>query len=158
MFAGRSVTTNRAWEELRLPTLEVRRVSLAGHDFKFGFQHLPQGSRDYREPVDGCHTVASQRIELAVADSTAQHTFLAILLYSSMNSCRSPISSVSDRPPRSPLVEVHVALLRTPLEVLLTGRDRRAREAAAKGLGCRSGVTASRDALMFILCARRGVH
>lgn len=85
------------------------------------------------------------------------HAFLAILLYSSIKVWRSPISSVSDRLPRSPLVDVHVALLRTPLDVLLTGRDKRAEE-AAEGLGCRSGVTASRDALMLVASEGRGAQ
>lgn len=85
------------------------------------------------------------------------HTFFAILLYSSIKLWRSPISSVSDKPPRSPLVDVHVALLRTPLDVLLTGRDKRAQD-AAEGLGCNSGVIASRDALMFVASERREAH
>ena len=41
-------------------------------------------------------------------------TFLASRLYSFTNSCRPSVSSVSERAPRSPLDDVHVALLRWP--------------------------------------------
>lgn len=61
---------------------------------------------------------------------------------------------MSDSWPRSPLVEVHVALLWTPLEDFVwTGRDNLASEDDADGLGCRSGVW-DRDGLMFLVVIR----
>lgn len=87
------------------------------------------------------------------------HTFFAILLYSSTKSFRSLISSVSDSPPRSPLVEVHVALLWTPLEVFLAGKDKRVKDDDAEGLGRRSGVWSSRDVLMSVVIrGKRGAQ
>lgn len=84
-----------------------------------------------------------------------RRTFWASLLYSATNSSRSRISSVSDIPPKSPLVEVHVALLRTPLELLLTGSAKREKEAEeVDGLGWRSGVTICRESLVILITSR----
>lgn len=98
------------------------------------------------------------RSALSLLGIESDGTFFASLLYSSVKLSRSPISSVSDRLPRSPLVDVHVALLWMPLEVLWVGRDKRARDEAAEGRGCRSGVMVSREALMFTLCETGGAQ
>lgn len=75
-----------------------------------------------------------------------KHTFFASLLYSSTKSSRFAISSVSDI--KSPLFEVQVALLWRPLDVFLTGTDSLPWYPVTDGLGCRSGVESSRDALI----------
>lgn len=65
---------------------------------------------------------------------------------------------MSDSIPRSPLVEVHVALLWKPLDVFWTGIDILASEDDAEGLGCRSGVWDLDGLIFWAIEESEGTH
>lgn len=96
-------------------------------------------------------------IVVGISSAENERTFFASLLYSSTNALRSSMSSASDIRPISPLVDVQVALLDTPLERLGSGKvNRPGAGETDENLDCcgcwrSSDDGAARDALIVFL-------